>query len=51
MTAIGTYRRCYKCNSTTTDITQTKYKCGGFLYLISQVYTPKVAKKTEDKKA
>lgn len=51
MTAIGTYRKCYRCSSITADIIQTKCKCGGFLYLISQIYTPEVAKKAEDKKA
>lgn len=48
MTAIGSYRKCYKCGSTTKDITKTKCKCGVFLYLISQLYMPKVAEKTKD---
>ncbi len=44
MTSIGIYKKCYRCGNTTTDMQKTQCKCGGYLYLISLVYTPKVAK-------
>lgn len=47
MTAIGIYRKCYKCGSATNKLDATKCECGGFLYLISQVYMPKTAKEQQ----
>lgn len=43
MTALPIYRKCYKCGYTNSnDLNNDKCKCGGYLYLISQIYTPKV---------
>jgi len=47
MTAIGTHRKCYKCGCTTNNLEATRCECGGFLYLISQLYMPKVAKEQQ----
>ena len=47
MTAIGTYRKCYKCGYITNNTEAIKCECGGFLYLISQIYMPKVEKRAE----
>lgn len=45
MTALPIYRKCYKCGYTNSnDLNNDKCKCGGYLYLISQIYTPKVSK-------
>lgn len=41
----ATHRKCYRCGHIETDINKTKCECGGFLYLISQIYVPKVEKK------
>ncbi len=49
MTAIGTYRKCYKCGCITNNVEATKRECGGFLYLISQIYMPKAAKEQQKK--
>lgn len=51
MTAIGTYRKCYKCGCITNNVEAIKCECGGFLYLISQIYMPKTAKSSKRKKA
>lgn len=50
MTAIGTYRKCYKCGSITNNVEATKCECGGFLYLISQIYMQKAAKEQQKEK-
>lgn len=50
MTAIGTYRKCYKCGYITNNVEATKCECGGFLYLISQIYMPKAAKEQQKEK-
>lgn len=49
MTAIGTYRKCYKCDCITNNVEAIKCECGGFLYLISQIYMPKTAKEQQKK--
>lgn len=51
MTALPSYKKCYRCGHETTDSRKTACECGDFLYTISSIYTPKVAKKTEDKRA
>lgn len=51
MTAIGTYRKCYKCGCITNNVEAIKCECGGFLYLISQIYMPKAAKEQQKEKA
>lgn len=52
MTAIPIYRKYYKCGYTTITMSEEKCKCGGYLYLISQYYIPKVNEeaKTDCKK-
>lgn len=45
MTATATHRKCFRRGSSTTDVTKDKCKCGGYMYLISQIYTPKIVKK------
>lgn len=47
MTAMASHRKCLKCGSSTNDLHKTKCKCGGYLYLVSQIYTPKVKQKIE----
>lgn len=44
MKALTTHRKCFKCSNTTNDLTETKCKCGSYMYLINQVYLPKVDK-------
>ena len=46
---IGTYRKCYKCGCITNNVEAIKCECGGFLYLISQIYMPKTAKEQQKK--
>ena len=43
--AISTHKKCFKCGNTTSNMEETTCKCGGFLYVISQIYGPKVVKK------
>ena len=43
--AIATHKKCFKCGYKTEDMRGTYCKCGGFLYVISQVYGPKPVKK------
>lgn len=47
MKAVPTHRKCFKCGNTTTDISETKCKCGSYLYLMNQIYLPKVNKAPE----
>lgn len=49
MTMTATYRKCLKCGSSTNDLHKTKCNCGGYLYLISTIYTPKVRQKEESR--
>lgn len=51
MTAIGTYRKCYKCGCITNNVEATKCECGGFLYLISQYICQRQRKSSKRKKA
>lgn len=43
--AIPVYKRCLKCGYETSNMEETTCKCGGFLYMVSQTYGPKVEKK------
>lgn len=37
-----THRKCYACGHITTDLNKDKCACGGYLHMISQIYSPKV---------
>lgn len=50
MTAIGTYRKCYKCGCITNNVEAIKCECGGFLYLISQIYICQRQQKSSKRK-
>lgn len=39
----ASHRKCYRCGRTTTDLNTTMCKCGKYMYLVSQIYSPKVA--------
>lgn len=41
-TAVGTYRKCFNCGTTTTDFEKTHCECGGYMHMISQLYGPMV---------
>ena len=43
--AINEYRKCFKCGSITQDIQKDTCKCGGYMYMISTYYTPKIRAK------
>lgn len=40
----ATHRKCLTCGCTSTDLDRTKCQCGHHMYLLSQVYEPKVQK-------
>lgn len=42
--AISTHKKCFRCGNTTSDMKKTTCKCGGFLYMVIQIYTPKTGK-------
>lgn len=52
MTAIGTYRKCYKCGCITNNVEATKCECGGFLYLGGRngILQPAVQQKNKNKR-
>lgn len=41
----ATHKKCFKCGYTTSDLNAATCKCDGFLYMVSQIYSPKVASK------
>lgn len=43
--AINEYRKCFKCGSITQDIQKDTCKCGGYMYMMSTYYTPKIRAK------
>ena len=45
MRAISEYRKCFRCGSTTQDIQKDTCKCGGYMYMMSTYYTPKIRAK------
>ena len=42
-----TYRKCYVCGHITTDLNKDKCTCGSYLYMMGQMYSPKVVAKKE----
>ena len=40
--SLMTHRRCLVCKEETTDLSQERCSCGAYMYMISQIYTPKV---------
>lgn len=39
----ATHRKCLKCGHITTDLNREKCKCGRYMHLVGQIYSPKVA--------
>lgn len=46
---LNSYRKYYKCGNTTNDIKVNECSCGGYMYLIGQIYSPKIKKQAERK--
>ena len=46
---LNSYRKCYKCGKITNDIRVNQCECGGYMYLMGQIYSPKIKKQAERK--
>lgn len=42
MKVLNTHRKCMVCQNETTDLTQEKCSCGAYMYVMGQIYSPKV---------
>ena len=51
MKLVNTHRKCMSCKTVTTDLSQDKCKCGGYMHLQGFIYQPTTVKVNEDTKA
>ncbi len=42
MKSFVTHRKCFACGTTTSELSKDKCKCGAYMHMVGQVYTPKV---------
>ena len=38
----GLFRKCFNCGNTSKDTDTSTCKCGSYMYLVDQIYQPKV---------
>lgn len=47
MNALTTHRKCMVCGETTTNLAQEKCRCGAYMFMMGQYYTPKIGYREE----
>lgn len=51
MTVVNTHRKCLACQNVTTNLSQDKCKCGGYMHLQGFIYQPATVRVSENIKA